>query len=145
MPKASNIWHVTLLTELLDHSKPDLSDLITTAAPHFKTMLSSENFKATANYSQILSLIGFFCSASTYTKDKSYVQWMVQHDAIRDYVATIKGFVNTIGYFQKGPSIYEVKNHMKAIEKFIIWHYQEHNLPGGDNTFRDTLCEYLLN
>jgi hypothetical protein len=42
-------------------------------APHFKTMLQGENFKTTMNYSQILVLVGFFCSAYLYTKDASHI------------------------------------------------------------------------
>jgi len=42
--KASNIWHINLLTVLMDKNYPGLNDLIAVAAPQFKTMLSGENF-----------------------------------------------------------------------------------------------------
>jgi len=75
--KASNIWHINLFTDLMDRSAKGLEEVITTVASQFKHMLQAENFKTTVNYSQILALVGFFCSASDYLKDSSYFTWMV--------------------------------------------------------------------
>lgn len=64
---------------------------------------------------------------------------------MQSYLATHRGFVNTDVYWQKNPSFFEVRNHLLAIEHFLITHYNETPLPNGDALLRDTLCEYLLN
>lgn len=58
--KASNIWHVNLLTDLMIAKTKDLGESVQLAAGHFKTLLNGENFKTITTYSQILALVGFF-------------------------------------------------------------------------------------
>ena len=60
------------------------------------------------------------------------------------YFSTTKGFVNTIGYFQKNPSFYDVRNHLLVIELLLLSHYKE-QIPVNDSRIRDTLCEYIIN
>jgi hypothetical protein len=116
--KPLNIWHINLFTDLLDAKSKDLGDVISVVAPQFKQMLSSENFKTTANFSIIIALTGFFCSAFIYTSDPSYLTWMIQNEGILGYFATKKGYVNTLGYFLKNPTQHDVKNHIKVITHF---------------------------
>ena len=116
--KPLNIWHINLFTDLLDAKGKDLGDVISVVAPQFKQMLSSENFKTTANFSIIIALTGFFCSSFIYTSDASYLTWMIQNEGILGYFATKKGYVNTLGYSLKNPTQHDVKNHIKAITHF---------------------------
>lgn len=116
--KPLNVWHINLFTDLMDAKAKDLGEVISVVGPQFKQMLSSENFKTTANYSTIIALTGFFCSAFIYTSDPSYVTWMIQNEGILGYFATKKGYVNTLGYFLKNPNQHDVKNHIKVITHF---------------------------
>ena len=97
------------------------------------------------NYSQILALVGFFCSAYHYTKDISFVQWMIQNENILNYLGTSKGIVNTVAFFQKNPSYSDVRQHLKAISQLAQIHYGGQALAVGDAQLRDTLCEYVFN
>lgn len=68
------------------------------ATPLFKQMLTAENFKTTANFSQILALSGFFARASLYLKDPSAFTFALSNEPFTTYFCTSKGFVNTLGY-----------------------------------------------
>lgn len=67
--KASNIWHVNLITDLMLKDTKDLSESVLIAAAQFKILLNSENFKTITTFAQILSLVGFFTQAAVYLKD----------------------------------------------------------------------------
>ena len=67
-------------------------------------MLSVENFKSTVNYSIILSLVAFFIKAYNKTDDKSYIQWILDNDAIMTYLTTSRGYINTLAYFLRSPT-----------------------------------------
>jgi hypothetical protein len=121
--KSSNIWHFNLFTELMNQNATGLKELIATVTPHFKQFLLNENYKTHINSAQILSLVGFFCTASTYTGDASYLQALLSHEGIMQYLTTSRGFVNTLPFLQKGPSYHDVKYHLKAIELLTIHHY----------------------
>lgn len=94
--RTSSIWHINLFSDLLDLNIKECQSFIAIAAAHFKAMLSNENFKTTANYSMILSLTGFFCSLTTYSKDQAHLLWMVSHEGIMGYFCTSKGFANSL-------------------------------------------------
>lgn len=57
---------------------------------------------------------------------------MVQNENIISYIGSNKGYVNTLGYFQKNPSYLEVTQHLKAISQFAQIHYGEQPLSVGD-------------
>lgn len=121
--KASNIWHVNLLTDLMINSTKDLSESVLLAASHFKTLLTTENFKTVTTYSQILALVGFFTQSAVYLKDQTHFTWVYTNESVVSYIATHRGFVNTLSYWQKGPTFYDVRNHLLAIEHFLITSY----------------------
>ena len=57
---------------------------------------------------------------------------MISNENILGYLATNKGFINTTAFFQKNPSIHDVKNHIKAITLLTKHHYIEAPLQTGD-------------
>ncbi len=70
---------------------------------------------------------------------------MTQNENILNYLGSNKGYVNTLGFFQKDPSLLDVTQHLKAISQFAQIHYGEQALSVGDAQLRDTICEYVFN
>ena len=143
--KAAISWQVSLVTELILQSKKDLTETIAIVAPQFKQMLTKENFTSAINYSQILSLTAFFCTAFQHTHDKSYIQWIIDNDNIIAYFTKNKGFVNTPAYIKKNPSRYDIKHHLLIIQALMLQHYSGSAPNLSITQLRDTLFEYLLN
>jgi hypothetical protein len=96
--KSANIWHVHLVTDLMEKGLKDLQGLVAAVQPHFKQMLNTENLKTTVNYPIILALAGFHARASLYLSDPSAFNWIYGTE-ILGYFATSKGYVNTLTYF----------------------------------------------
>lgn len=96
--KSANIWHVHLVTDLMEKGLKDLQGIVGAVQPHFKQMLSAENFKTTVNYPMILALVGFHARASLYLSDPSAFNWIYGTE-ILSYLGTSKGYVNSLTYF----------------------------------------------